>query len=282
VGRKVDYVFEADIRGYFDSINHTWLMRMLKERIGDPAILSLIGKWLKAGVMEGGVVVRTEQGTPQGGPISPILANIYLHYALDLWFEKRLKPTCVGEAYLTRWADDFVVCFQYQSDAERFGQQLRERLSGFHLELAEEKTRLLVFGRFAEERLGRRPDTFDFLGFKHVCGKDRQGRFALIRIPSIKSCRKFLHQVRAWLATHIHRSKKEQQAQLTAMLRGFYQYFSLSHSQPKLKWVWHQVHVLWLWALRQQSQRSKATWTALKEASWFQLPRPSAALHPTV
>lgn len=143
-------------------------------------------------------------------------------------------------------------------------------------------SRLLTFGRSAEERLGRRPETFDFLGFKHVCGKDLKGRFALIRIPSTKSCRKFLHQVKAWLAAHPHWSKREQQTQLAVMLRGFYQYFSLPHSQPRLKWAWHQVHALWLKTLWQQSQRSKATWKALKGASWFRLPRPSAALHPTV
>lgn len=282
VGRKVNYVFEADIRGYFDNINHQWLMRMLEVRIGDPAILRLVGKWLRAGVMEGGVVVRTDHGTPQGGPISPILANIYLHYALDLWFEKRFKPTCCGEAYLTRWADDFVVGFQYQGDAERFDRELRERMEKFHLQLAEEKTRLLTFGRFAEERLGRRPDAFDFLGFAHICGKDRQGRFLLVRIPSVKSCRKFLDRVRSWLTAHLHWSKRDQQAHLSTMLRGFYQYFSLSHSQPKLKWVWHQVQLQWLRALRRQSQRSKVSWEQLRASPWFQLPRVSAALHPTV
>lgn len=282
VGKKVNYVYEADIRGYFDHINHKWLMKMLALRIGDPVILRLIGKWLKAGVMVDGVVVRTEEGTPQGGPISPILANIYLHYVLDLWFERVFRRQCRGEAYLTRFADDYVVCFQYERDAERLGKELPGRLSKFNLELAEGKTRLIAFGRYAEGRCGRRPQTFEFLGFKHVCGKDRQGRFALIRIPSVKSCRKFLDRVRTWLMSHLHLKRREQQAHLAAMLRGFYQYFSLMHSQPKLKWVWHEVKLQWIRALRRQGRPGKVNWKHLRVCDWYELPRVSKALHPTV
>ena len=142
VTKKVRQIFEADIRGYFTHINHQWLRRMVAHRIADRVILSLIGKWLKAGVMQDGVVIRSEEGTPQGGPISPLLANIYLHFVLDLWFEKKFKPMCQGEAYLSRFADDFVVSFQYKRDAEASNRQLRERFARFNLELAEEKTRL--------------------------------------------------------------------------------------------------------------------------------------------
>lgn len=168
VTKKVRWVYEADIQGYFNHINHAWLMRMLGERIADPVILRLIGKWLRAGAMVDGIRIVTGEGTPQGGPISPVLANIYLHYVLDLWFERRFKRTCEGEAYLVRFADDYVVCFQYRSDAERFHRELTDRLKKFGLELSPGKTRMMLFGRFAAEKKaqrGERPETFDFLGF---------------------------------------------------------------------------------------------------------------------
>jgi RNA-directed DNA polymerase len=187
---------------------------MVAQRIADPVILSLIGKWLSAGAMHNGVIIRTEEGTPQGGPISCVLANIYLHFTLDLWFEKKFRSNCHGEAYLVRFVDDFVVSFQHRQDAEVFQKRLRERFARFNLELAEEKTRLLLFGRFAaamRAKRGRRPETFEFLGFKHVCGVDRSGKFALVRIPSVKSCRKFLLRTREWLSGHRHWLKREQQ-----------------------------------------------------------------------
>ncbi|CAH0446793.1 hypothetical protein LMG10661_02857 [Ralstonia syzygii subsp. syzygii] len=153
VTKKVGHLYEADIRGYFNHIQHEWLQKMVAHRIGDPVILRLIGKWLKAGFMAGGVVTRTEEGSPQGVPISPILANIYLHYVLDLWFEKKATRVCKGEVYLTRFADDFVVNFQYRSDADRFAKDLADRFGKFGLELAEEKTQLMRFGRFVRADL---------------------------------------------------------------------------------------------------------------------------------
>jgi hypothetical protein len=167
----------------------------------------------------------------QGGPISPVLSNIYLHFTLDLWFEKKFKAQCLGEAYLVRFADDFVGSFQFRGDAQNFQRQLRERFAQFNLELAEEKTRLLLFGRFAaieRRKHGQRPETFEFLGFKHVCGEDRAGRFALIRIPCTKSCRKFLARAREWLLGHRHWKRRQQQQHLTVMLRGFYQSFAFA------------------------------------------------------
>jgi RNA-directed DNA polymerase len=244
VSKKVRYVFEADIRGYFNHINHEWLRKMVAHRIADPVILSLVGKWLRAGAMKGGVVIRSEEGTPQGGPISCVLANIYLHFVLDLWFEKKFKPPCRGEAYEVRFADDFVVGFQRWRDAEDFQGQLRERFARFNLELAEEKTRLLRFGRYATERCakdGRRPETFEFLGFKHVCGTDRKGKFALIRLPSVKSCRKFLARTREWLHRYMHWKIRKQRQQLTVLLRGFYQYFALHHCERKLAWIRNEI-----------------------------------------
>lgn len=286
VTKKVSHILEADIRGYFNHVCHSWLQRMVRERIADPVILSLIGKWLKAGVMQDGVVVRTEEGTPQGGPISCVLANIYLHYTLDLWFEKKFRPQCRGEAYLVRFVDDFVVSFQYLADAEAFQRQLRERFARFNLELAEEKTRLLLFGRFAAERrakYGQRPETFEFLGFKHVCGTDRGGRFAVIRLPSVKSCRKFLARTHKWLTRHMHWKRRDQQRQLQIMLRGFYQYFGLHHCQKKLSWILREVKLQWRRVLRHQSQRHRLHWSYLVSREWFKLPLPpKRSLHPMV
>lgn len=275
VYRGTNYVYEADIRGYFNHINHEWLMKMLRQRIVDPSILHLIGKWLKAGVMEHGVVTRNEEGTPQGGPISPILANIYLHYVLDLWFAKRCQKYFRGRAYLVRFADDFVVCFADEADAEMFQAQIAKRLAKFGLELAEEKTRLFSFGRKAREQAakdGKKPETFEFLGFKHVCGTERKGRFTLVRIPTTKSCRKFLGRVRRWLKSNIHADKRGQQKQLTQMLRGFYQYFAINHCREKLSLIRLEVLRQWVRALRRKSQRQKTFWSRLKRCAWFKLP----------
>jgi len=284
VAKKVSHVFEADIRSYFTHIEHQWLRRMVAHRIADPAILQLIAKWLRAGALRAGVAIPTEEGTPQGGPISPVLSNIYLHFTLDLWFEKKFKSQCRGEAYLVRFADDFVGSFQFRDDAQKFQHELRERFAKFNLELAEDKTRLLLFGRFAAAMRGRdglRPETFEFLGFKHVCGVDRNGRFALIRIPSAKSCRKFLARVREWLGEHRHRTRREQQRHLTMMLRGFYQYFALHHCSRKLSWIRYEVLRQWKHALQRQGQRRRLSWQRLGTRSWFELPL-ADNLHPTV
>ena len=274
--KKVMQVFEADIRSYFTRINRQWLRKMVAHRIADPVILSLIGKWLNAGAMKDGVVIHTEEGTPQGGPISPVLSNVYLHFLLDLWFEKKIKPECRGEAYLVRFADDFVATFQYREDVDRFQTKVRERFAEFGLELAEEKTRRILFGRFAaitRQRHGqRRPETFEFLGFKHVCGVDRSGRFAMFRIPGVKSCRKFLIRTREWIFEHRHWRRWEQQQHLTRMLRGFYQYFALHHCERKLSWVRQQVQRQWISALNRRGQRRKTNWTRLNDRPWFELP----------
>jgi group II intron reverse transcriptase/maturase len=284
IAGKAGYVFETDIRGYFNHINHDWLRKMLAQRVGDPVILHLIGKWLGAGVMSNGVVTRTEEGTPQGGPISPLLANVYLHYVLDLWFERRFRGTCRGEAYLTRFADDFVVGFQHEQDAQRFAGEIVERMRKFGLELAAEKTRLLAFGRFAREReahAGRKPGTFDFLGFTHVCGTGAHGQYVVVRIPCVKSCRKFLDRVHAWLKAHQHWRRRDQQAQLARMLSGFYQYFGLNHCYPKLSWIRSEVEKQWARSLRRRSQRHRLFWTYLMSRAWFELPKPRL-VHATV
>jgi group II intron reverse transcriptase/maturase len=281
---KVSHVFETDIRSYFTRIDHQWLRRMVAHRIADPIILRLISKWLKAGALRDGVFIAAEEGTPQGGPISPVLSNVYLHFTLDLWFEKKFKSQCRGEVYLVRFADDFVGCFQFQDDAQNFQRQLRERFARFNLELAEDKTRLLLFGRFAAAMRGRRglrPETFEFLGFKHVCGVDRRGRFALIRIPSTKSCRKFLARTREWLLAHRHWKRREQQHHLMVMLRGFYQYFALHHCERKLSWIRYEILRQWKHALQRRGQRRRLSWERLGNCSWFELPF-ARNMHPTV
>jgi len=284
VTKKVNFVYEADIRSYFTRINHSWLRQMVAHRIADPIILRLVGKWLNAGVMQSGVVLRSEEGTPQGGPVSPVLSNVYLHYVLDLWFERRVKGHFQGEAYLIRFVDDFVVCFQYRRDAESFHRQLEERFGKFNLTLAAEKTRILQFGRFAATNWaqhGQRPGAFEFLGFKHVCGLGRMGKFALVRIPSKKSCRKFLDQTHDWLKTHMHGRRRDQQAHLRMMLQGFYRYFALLHCKKKLDWILHEVQRQWVHVIRRQSQRHRLNWSSLLSRSWFELPY-ARTLHPTV
>lgn len=277
IGGKVMQVFEADIRAYFDRVNHEWLRKMLKQKITDPIILRLIDKWLSAGIMDNGVKISKDDGVPQGGPVSCILSNIYLHYVLDLWFEKRVKSACKGEAYLVRYVDDFVACFQYMKEAHNFGIWLKERFEKFHLELAEEKTRTITFGRFARERatrFGQSIETFDFLGFTHICGKDKQGNFALIRLPRKKSCRKFLDRVKEWLKRHPHYDVWDQQRHLTSMLRGFYQYYGLTHSREKLELIHRYVERYWRFAIRRKSQRTRSQWNYLKAKKWFGLPYP--------
>ena len=277
---KVTTVFETDIRGFFNHLNHQWLMKMLRLRIGDSVILRLIGRWLKAGVMQNGVVVRSEEGSPQGGPISPLLANIYLHYALDLWFTGVAAPECKGKVYLVRYADDFVAGFQFESEANRFDRIVRERLGKFNLELAEEKTRLLQFGRYPCYQ-GKKTGTFDFLGFQHVCGRDRQGRFAVIRLPTRKSCSKFLSSSKAKLEAIRNFRGYDQQRVLTQMLNGFYRYFGLSGTHERLKLLHLYVIQAWRKTIRRQGQRSKHAWYILNRKPWFRLPEPRL-FHPNV
>ncbi len=273
-------VYEADIRGFFDHLDHEWLIRMLELRIGDPWIIRLIKKWLKAGIQESdGQVHLSNEGSPQGGPISPILANIYLHYVLDLWFTKVFLPTCRGRVELIRFADDFLVLAAFHEDAIRFDQALRKRLEKFGLEVAEEKTRIIPFGRQAW-RNGNK-EHFDFLGFRHYLGTSKRGKMVIIRHPSPKSIKKFLSRVKDWLRIHQHSHHEEQRRQLTAMVRGFNQYFGLYHCSRKLHGVTREVFRYWHLALRRQSQRSKQTWESWNRKPWFRLPV-ERVVHPNV
>ena len=201
--RKTNYIVDADIKGFFDNVDHEWMMKFISHRIADPRFQQLIRKTLKAGYMEENIIHETEGGTTQGGLISPILANLYLHYVLDLWFDKVVKPRCRGEAYMVRYADDFVCCFQHEYDANRFYNALQNRLEKFNLSIAVEKTKIINFGRFAEEKCAKqgkkKPDTFDFLGFTHYCSKSRQGKFRVKRRTSRKKYKAALLNMKEWI-----------------------------------------------------------------------------------
>lgn len=183
--KKVSYIVDMDIKGFFDNVNHEWMIKFLEHDIQDKNFIRLIKRFLKAGILEEGKHIETDQGTPQGGDVSPVLANEYLHYVLDLWFEKKVKKQNKGESFIVRYADDFVCCFQYKEEAKQFYYRLKERLSKFGLEIAENKSKIIEFGRFAEENCKRRgdgkPETFDFLGFTHYCSKSKQGWFRVKR-----------------------------------------------------------------------------------------------------
>src|SRR6266852_3362318 len=275
----VKYVVEVDVVGYFDHVNHDWLRKFLRHRVNDGGLLRLIDKWLNAGVMENGVVTRAEDGTPQGGPASPVLANVYLHYVLDLWFERRFKKSCRKWAELTRYADDFVAVFQDRGDAERFRREVEERLAAFGLQVAPEKTAMLVFDGnllHRNERLAIKPATFTFLGFVHFLTKTSAGKINIARSPSPKSRERFLLAVAAWLTVNMHHRVWEQQAHLTRALNGYYQYFGLRLCGPPLSTVRWRVYRQWRWTLRRRSQKARRTcdWATLDAKPWFQLPMP--------
>jgi RNA-directed DNA polymerase len=227
----VNWVLDADIRRYFDSVDHDWLLRMLARRIADPRVLRLIGQWLRAGILEGGVYADTVEGTPQGAGISPLLANIFLHYVLDLWVEQWKRRHATGQVRLVRYADDYLLLFQRRQDAETMTAALAERLAKFGLHLHEDKTRLIEFGRFAEENRRRkgsvRPEVFDFLGFTHYCGKTRDGRFLLCQKTQRKRMIRKLKELRQEMRRRMHQRLHDQHRWLAAVLRGHYAYFGI-------------------------------------------------------
>lgn len=277
--KEIGYVVDADIKGYFDNVNHQWVRKFLSHRIADSTILRLIGKWLRSGIMEKGVLCRNEDGTPQGGPISPLLANIYLHYVLDLWFEKRFKKMVKGKCELVRYADDFVVCFQYRHEAEMFLKELGERFEKFHLELSEEKTCIVEFGKKSKQNGQTGPTgtikSFDFLGFTHYMRKKGKRGFRVARKPCIKSRNKFLRNIRNFIRKHRDRSVWWQAYKLKAKLQGYYNYFGLRYCKPALCNIkWHTEWV-WICELRKRSQRHNLQWSRMRRYPWFKiLPEP--------
>jgi group II intron reverse transcriptase/maturase len=278
VRQKVSYVLDIDIRRCFDSLDRAHLMRFVQHRVKDRSILRLLRGWLRAGVLEGDRRVPSETGTPQGGVISPLLANIYLHYVLDLWAERRMRKVLRGELVLVRYADDVVVGFQYRDDAEAFQQALAARLNQFGLELNTTKTRLLEFGRFARERAARRggkPETFDFLGFTHICGRTRRGAFQVRRKTSRTRLRRFLTATGQWCKVNRHVPIRAQWGILSSKLRGHYQYYGVAGNRNALQAVYERVVRAWRQWLNRRSQRARMHWrtfTALLRR--YPLPRP--------
>ena len=263
--RKVNWVLDADIRGYFDAIDHGWLVKMLEHRIADQRVVRLIQKWLNAGVLEDGIRTRSKAGTPQGGSASPLLANVYLHYVFDLWVRKWRRTRARGDVIVVRYADDIVLGFQHKSDAERFWTELVDRFGKFGLELHPEKTRLLEFGAFAAQNRKRRgqgkPETFDFLGFTHICGKKRSnGRFTVLRQTMRKRLQAKLSEVKAELRRRMHHRIPEVGKWLRSVLIGHMRYYGVPMNGRAL-WIFRfQVVRLWHRTLRRRSHKSRMTW----------------------
>jgi len=281
--KKVNWVLDADIRGFFDAIDHEWLVKFVRHRIADRAILRLIQKWLSAGVLEQGKWSRSDRGTPQGATISPLLANVYLHYVLDLWTQQWRTRYAQGDIVIVRYADDFITGFQHRQEAERFLEALRERVQKFGLELHPEKTRLIEFGRYAAEhrkqRHQGRPETFSFLGFTHMCATTRAGRFLLKRQTMAKRMRATLSAIKTELRRRRHQPVPEQGRWLGSVVRGYFQYHAVPTNIDALASFRTQVTRAWHTSLKRRSQRSRLTWERMGRLASAWLPAPKI-LHP--
>lgn len=282
--RRINWVLDADIRGFFDAISHEWLMKFVEHRIGDRRFTALIEKWLKAGVLEAGEWRPSEEGTPQGGVVSPVLANIYLHYVFDLWAQQWRKREARGDMTLVRYADDFVVGFEHQSEAERFCDALRERLAQFDLTLQEEKTRLIEFGQHAAEdrkqREAGRPETFNFLGFTHICGKSRKGKFQLVRQTMRQRMQRKLTELKQEFRRRMHEPLKEQGKWVRSVLQGHYRYYGVPLNSKAIGTMAYRVKRQWMAALRRRSQKArKLTWAKFERATKNWIP-PARICHP--
>jgi group II intron reverse transcriptase/maturase len=289
--KKVNWVLDADIRDFFTSLDHGWLQKFLEHRIGDKRVLRLIRKWVSAGVIEDGAWTASEVGAPQGASASPLLANIYLHYVLDRWARQWRRRHAGGDVVIVRFADDFVAGFEHQADAQRFLADLRQRMAKFGLELHPDKTRLIEFGRFAAERRAKRgvgkPETFDFLGFTHICGKTRKGRFTVLRQTARKRVRAKLHELKTELRRRLHSPVPEVGRWLGSVVRGHINYYAVPLNFPAV--AAFRDRVIWLWrrALSRRSQKAKVIWKRMPRLVRAWIPRvrivhpyPSQRLYP--
>lgn len=276
--KKVSYVLDADIRGFFDALDHEWLIKFIEHRIADPRVIRHVKKWLNAGVLEQGKLTEQEEGVPQGGSVSPLLANVYLHYAFDLWVEQWRHSRARGDVIVVRYADDFVVGFQNLSEAERFLAELRERFRRFGLELHPEKTRILEFGRFAAERRKKRgigkPATFDFLGFTHCCGKSWRGTFWVRRLTMAKRLRAKLKQIKIELRHRRHAGIATVGAWLASVVRGHHLYYGVPGNGRRLRAFNYRVFLHWWAALCRRSQKGRISLERMNRIAARWLPRP--------
>lgn len=282
--RKVNWVLDVDIRSFFDTINHSRLMKFLERRISDPRMLRMVRKWLRAGVSEEGEWSKTDVGTPQGSVISPLFSNVYLHYVLDVWVQA-WRSKAHGDVIVVRYADDFVMGFQYRKEAERLLEELKDRFAAYGLEIHSEKTRLIEFGRFAEsnraERGEGKPETFDFLGFTHICGRTRKsGRFTIRRKTIAKRFRAKIKEVRKEIIRRRHEPMPEQGKWLRAVMQGHLNYFAVPGNKKAVDAFRTEVNKAWLFALRRRSQKSRSlTWQRIKRLVKTWIPT-AKVLHP--
>ena len=277
--KKVNWVLDLDIRGFFDAISHAWMVKFVEHRIADRRVVRLIQKWLNAGVLEDGKRIRVEEGTPQGGSASPLLANVYLHYVFDLWAQAWRRKQAHGDMIVVRFADDIVAGFQSKADAEQFQAELSERMRRFNLELHPQKTRLLEFGPFAIDNRRRRregkPETFDFLGFTHICIKKRSnGRYTVMRQTIRKRLQAKLNAVKTALTQRMHLPIPEQGKWLAAVVRGHIRYYGVPMNTPALALFRYQVGRLWHRTLRRRSQNARVPWDRMRRLIVRWLPMP--------
>ncbi len=281
--RKVNFILDADIRSFFDTVSQDWLIRFVEHRVGDPRVIRLIRKWLKAGVLEDGIVNVSDRGTGQGAVISPLLANIYLHYVLDLWADSWRRHEATGDMIIVRYADDFIVGFQHEADARRFLDEMRKRVEEFALSLHPEKTRLIEFGRYAANNRKRRglgkPETFDFLGFTFICGKSRRGKFLVKRKTRGDRMQAKLQAIKQELRRRMHQSILAQGKWLQQVVRGYFNYHAVPTNRRALAAFRDEVIRRWRWTLRRRSQKDVLTWARAKAIAEAWLPKPDI-LHP--
>jgi group II intron reverse transcriptase/maturase len=281
--KRVNWILDSDLQAFFDTLRHEWLVQFLEYRIADRRVIRLIQKWLNAGVLEDGKRMCSEVGTVQGGSISPLLANIYLYYAFDLWAQQWRTRQAHGDVIIVRFADDFVVGFQHRKEAERFWKELGERLAGFGLKLHPEKTRLIEFGRFAMQNRKTRdqgkPETFNFLGFTHCCGQTREGKFTVIRKTMRQRMLKKLKAISEELKRRRHEPIPEQGGYVRAVVQGHIRYYGVPFNSPALHAFRHQVIRRWHQWLNRRSQRASVTWARMKRFTARWVP-PAIVVHP--
>ena len=268
--KKITHVVEADIKRFFDMVNHEWMIKFLRHRIADERVIRLIVRMLNSGIMEDGLTRATEEGTPQGSILSPLLSNIYLHYVLDLWFSRRVSRQSRGGAYYFRFADDFVACFQYKDDAQNFRKRLEDRVEGFGLEVAQEKSRCIEFGRFARQNAYKRaekPKEFTFLGFTHYCGKTKEGYFKVKRRTSRKKLGQSLRALTDWARKARHVLKKGQMLRVARMkVMGHLSYYAITDNLERCNYyVYRATRIVFKW-LNRKSQRKAYTWEGFEQA----------------